>query len=79
VIWSKRGALLAARERRQAQRQASEVGCFARLLEACRVGDAKVAYNALLRWLDSAHRGPNSATIEDFLASIPDADLQLQV
>jgi hypothetical protein len=77
--WRKRDALLAAWERRQAQRQASEAGCFAHLLNACRVGDAKAAYNALLRWLECTHQGADSATIEDFLVHHPDADLRRQV
>jgi hypothetical protein len=79
AIWRQRDALLAAWERRQAQRQASEAGCFTRLLDACRAGDAKVTYNALLRWLDCTHRGAESATIEDFLVYHPDADLRRQV
>jgi hypothetical protein len=77
--WRKREALLAAWKRRQAQRQASEAGCFAHLLNACRVGDAKAAYNALLRWLECTYQGPDSATIEDFLVRHPDADLRRQV
>ncbi len=74
--WRKRDAFLAAWERRQAQRQASEAGRFAQLLDTCRAGDATVVYNALLRWLDSTYRGADSATIEDFLASPPDANLR---
>jgi hypothetical protein len=77
--WRKRDVLLAAWQRRQAPRQASEAGLFAALLAACRAGDAKAAYTGLLRWLDSTHRGPDSATIKDFLALHPDADLRRQV
>jgi hypothetical protein len=79
VSWRKRDALRAAWERRRARRQASEAGCFAHLLDACRAGDAKAAFNALLRWLDCSHRSPDSATIADFLVRQPDADLQRQV
>ena len=79
VFWYKRRALLAAWERRHVQRQASEAGLFARLLDACRANDAKAAYNALLRWLDARQRGPDAATIEAFLVSHPDTDLRRQV
>jgi hypothetical protein len=47
--------------------------------QKARVGDAKAAYNALLRWLECTHQGPDSATIEDFLVHHPDADLRRQV
>jgi hypothetical protein len=79
ALWHNRRALLAAWERRHAQRQASEAGFFAQLLDACRANDAKAAYNALLRWLDAHQRGPGTATIEAFLVSHPDADLRRQV
>jgi hypothetical protein len=79
VLWHKRRVLLAAWERRHVQRQASEAGLFAQLLDACRANDAKAAYNALLRWLDARHRGPDAATIEAFLISHPDTDLRRQV
>jgi hypothetical protein len=79
TIWRRREMLLAPWELRQAKRYASETGSFARLLEACRAGNAKVAYNELLHWLESTHRGTDSATIEAFLVGHPDADLQLQV
>jgi hypothetical protein len=79
VSWCKREALLAAWERRQALRQASEAGYFARLLDACRASNAKAAYNALLRWLDCTHDGADSATIGDFLGRHPDADLRRHV
>jgi hypothetical protein len=79
ATWRKRDAVLAVWEHRQAQRQASEAGRFARLLDSCRVGDAKAAYNALLRWLESTHHGPDSPTIEDFLVRRADVDLRRQV
>ena len=79
ATWRHGGALLAAWERRRAQRQESEAGLFARLLDACRASDVKATYNALLRWLDSTHHGPDAATIEDFLGHHPDADLRRQV
>jgi len=78
ALWHKRRALLAW-ERRRTRHLASEPGLFAQLLDACRAGDARAAYNALLRWLDARHRGPDSATIEAFLARHPDADLRRQV
>ena len=74
-----RSALLAVWKRRRAQRHGSGAGLFARLLEACRAGDAKATYNALLRWLDSTHHGPDTATIEGFLAYYPDTELRRQV
>ena len=74
-----RSALLAVWKRRRAQRHGSGAGLFARLLEACRAGDAKATYNALLRWLDSTHHGPDTATIEGFLAHYPDTELRRQV
>jgi hypothetical protein len=79
VVWHNRRVLLAAWGRRHVQRQASEAGFFAQLLDACRANDAKAAYNALLRWLDAHQRGPGTATIEAFLVSHPDADLRRQV
>jgi hypothetical protein len=79
AIWFKRDMLLAAWEHRRARRHASDARDFARLLDACRASDAKAAYNALLRWLDSTHHGPDAATIERFLASHPDAELRLHV
>jgi hypothetical protein len=79
LVWRKRETLLAVWERGQARHEAGEAGCFARLLDACRAGNAKEAYNALLRWLDSAHRGADSATIEAFLARDPDGELRRQV
>jgi hypothetical protein len=79
VLWHRRRALLAAWERRHMQRQESEAGLFAQLLDACHANDAKAAYNALLRWLDARRRGPDTATIEAFLVSHPDTDLQRQV
>jgi hypothetical protein len=60
--WRKRRTLRGAWEHRQAQRQASEAGCFAQVQKACRASDAVAAYNALLRWLDCTHHGPGSAT-----------------
>lgn len=56
-----------------------EAGLFAQLLDACRADDAKAAYNALLRWLDARHHGPDAATIAAFLAHHPDTDLRRQV
>jgi hypothetical protein len=79
ILWHNRQVLLAALERRHAQRQSSEGGLFAQLLDACRANDAKAAYNALLRWLDARQRGPDAATIEAFLISHPDTDLRRQV
>ena len=79
ALWHKRRALRAAWERKRLQRHASEPGLFAQLLDACRASDARAAYNALLRWLDVRHRGPDAATIEAFLACHPDADLRRQV
>ena len=61
------------------RRQAGEAGLFAQLLDACHANAAKVAYNALLRWLDARHRGPDSATIDAFLADHPDTGLRRQV
>ena len=80
LCWCKRRTLLGAWERRQAQHQASEAGCFAQLQQACRADDAVAAYNALLRWLDCTHHGPGSATLaDDLLAGHTDADLQSNV
>lgn len=79
VLWPKRRALLTVWEHRHTLRQASEAGLFAQLLDACRAHDAKAAYNALLRWLDARHRGPDAATIEGFLTRHPDTDLRQQV
>jgi cytochrome c-type biogenesis protein CcmH/NrfG len=79
VFWRRREAFLAVWERRQTQRQASEASYFARLLDACRTDNARLTYNALLRWLDSAHHGPDAATIEAFLARHPDTELRRQV
>jgi hypothetical protein len=79
VLWHKRRALLAAWERRHMQRQASEAGLFAQLLDACRANNTKAAYNGLLRWLDARHHGPDAATIEAFLAHHPNTDLRRQV
>jgi hypothetical protein len=79
VLWYKRRGLLAAWAHRQMQRQASEAGLFAQLLDACRANDARAAYNGLLRWLDVRQRGPDAATIEAFLACHPNADLRRQV
>jgi hypothetical protein len=79
VLWHRRRALLAAWGRRRVQRQASEAGLFAQLLDACRASDARAAYNGLLRWLDARHRGPDAATIEAFLARHPNPDLRRQV
>jgi hypothetical protein len=80
LCWRKRRAWRAAWERRQAQRQASEAGCFAHVQQACQAGDAVAAYNALLRWLDCTHRGPSSATLtDDLLARYPHADLRRHV
>ncbi|MGH8067602.1 MAG: hypothetical protein ACRERE_20695 [Candidatus Entotheonellia bacterium] len=79
VLWHKRRALLAVWERRHIQRQASEAGLFAQLLDACHANAAKAAYNALLRWLDARHRGPDAATIDAFLAHHPNTDLRRQV
>jgi hypothetical protein len=80
LCWRQRHAWRAAWERRQTQRQASEAGCFARLYKACQAGEAVVAYNALLRWLDCTHSGPGSATLtDDLLEHHPDADLRRHV
>jgi hypothetical protein len=79
VLWHRRRVLLAAWERRRVQRQTSEAGLFAQLLDACRANDARAAYNGLLRWLDARHRGPDAATIEAFLARHPNPDLRRQV
>jgi hypothetical protein len=79
VLWYKRRAVPAAWEGRHMQRQASEVGLFAQLLDACRARDARAAYNGLLQWLDAQHRGPDTATIEAFLACHPNTDLRRQV
>ena len=79
ALWHMRQALRAAWERKRLQRQTSEPGLFAQLLDACHASDARAAYNALLRWLDIRHRGPDAATIEAFLACHPDADLRRQV
>jgi hypothetical protein len=80
VCWRKRHTLLEAWERRQAQYLASEAGCFAQLQQACRADDAMAAYNALLRWLDYIHPGPDSATLaHDLLDEHADADLQSNV
>jgi hypothetical protein len=79
VLWYKQRALLAAWERRHMQRQVSEAGLFAQLLDACRASDARAAYNGLLRWLDARHRGPDAATIEAFLTCHPNTDLRRQV
>jgi hypothetical protein len=80
LCWHKRRAWRAAWERRQTQRLASEAGCFARLHQACRAGDAVAAYNALLRWLDCTHSGPGSATLaDDLLAHHPSVELQRHV
>ena len=76
-LWHRRRALRAAWERKQSR--LSEPGLFAQLLEACHAGDARVTYNALLRWLDVRHRGPDAATIEAFLACHPDPDLRRHV
>jgi hypothetical protein len=79
VFWHNRRALFAVWERRYTQRRAGEPGLFAQLLDACHDNDAKAAYNALLRWLDARHRGPDAATIDAFLARHPDTDLRRQV
>jgi hypothetical protein len=80
VCWRKGGALLGAWKQWQAQRQASEAGCFSQLQQACRAGDAVAAYNALLRWLDCTHPGPGTATLaEDLLAEHADTDLRHHV
>jgi hypothetical protein len=78
-LWHKRRGLLAAWERRHMRRQAGEAGLFARLLDACHANDAKVPYNALLRWLDARHRGREAATVDAFLADHPDTGLRRQV
>lgn len=79
ALWCQRQALRAAWERWHAQHLVSEVGCFARLDDACRVGDTKAAYTALLCWLDSTHHGHDAATIVAFLSRHPDPDLWRQV
>jgi hypothetical protein len=79
MVWHKRQALVATWERRRARREAGERDHFAELLAACQADHAKEAYNALLRWLDSTHRGPDVATIEDFLHHQQDEDLRQQV
>jgi predicted CXXCH cytochrome family protein len=79
VCWWKRQALLMAWKHRQAAREASEPGQFAQLLHVCHADEAKQAYNALLRWPDATHRGPDSATLEDFLRYHPDPNLRRQV
>jgi hypothetical protein len=79
TLWGKRRALLAAWERRRGRRQPSEAGLFAALLDACRASDARAAYNGLLRWLDARQRGPDTATIEAFLARHANTDLRRQV
>jgi tetratricopeptide (TPR) repeat protein len=73
------GTRVAAWERRQAYRRGSETGLLTRVLDACRADDAKATYDALLRWLDSTHHGPNAATIENLLTDHPDADVRRQV
>jgi hypothetical protein len=79
MLWYTRRARLAAWERWHIQGQASEPGLFAQLLAACRAGDTRAAYNALLRWLDARQHGPNAATIGAFLASHPDSHLRRQI
>ena len=79
ATWRQGGALLAAWERSREQRQGSEAALFARVLDTCRASEVKATYDALLRWLDSTHHGPEAATIGDFLGRHPDADLRRQV
>jgi hypothetical protein len=79
VIWRKREACLAMWKRWRAQCLGSEAGHFARLLDACGSNDARLTYNALLRWLDSSYHGPDVATIEAFVAKHPDVILRRHV
>jgi hypothetical protein len=79
ALWRKRRALLAIWKRGHMRRLPSEADLFAELLDACRASDARAAYNGLLRWLDARQRGPDTATIEAFLARHPNTDLRWQV
>ena len=61
------------------RRQPGEANLFAELLDASRASDARAAYNGLLRWLDARQRGPDTATVEAFLARHPNTNLRSQV
>lgn len=79
VAWRRRDVLREAWRRRRARREAGEVGCFARFERACRAGDARAAYAALLRWLEARYTNGRPATVEDdLLARHPDEELRRQ-
>ena len=77
--WRYGGELLAAWERWQVRRHGSDASLWAHLLDACRASNAQATYNALLRWHDSTHQGPDAATIEDCVVRYSDPDLRHQV
>ncbi|HEV7731209.1 MAG TPA: BatD family protein [Candidatus Binatia bacterium] len=66
--------------RRRVARATSERGRFAELQHACHDGDPRVAYAALLRWLETANPGPRCPTLaDDLLAPHPDPELRRAV
>jgi hypothetical protein len=79
VAWHWRAAFLNVWRRHKTPPELSEDTYLARLLDACHTDDAQLTYNALLHWLDSAHHGPEAATLEAFLARHPDDALVRQV
>ncbi len=63
----------------RARRAESEAAYFARLQRACRQGEARAAWNALMRWLEKINPSTEAATIAGFLRAHPEAELDKQL
>jgi hypothetical protein len=75
VSWKYRKPVTAWWLAHRARRLDSEAASFARLQRACRKGDARVALNTLMRWLEKINAGSETATIAGFLRDHPDRGL----